>query len=75
MAVDLTEYKAEPIQEYKMVTKRGTGTVCAVLRDAYKRTDSDDVKILLRIATTMCKKMAEKLRYYHKTYGGDDAKR
>ena len=44
---------------------RGNGnTICQVLREIYYATDDEGIKLKCRIAVTMAKKMAGKLKAY-----------
>lgn len=57
-------YKIEPFPVHKMDSKKGTGTVCEVLRDIYHATEDDEIKYMSRVATSMCKAMARRLEEY-----------
>lgn len=58
--------KVDPYPEEWMEKEQySPGTICGVLRDIYQKTDNDEIKMLSRIATTMAKKMTNKLRYYY----------
>ena len=54
----------EPVSEESMdKDPRGDGgTICQVLRDIYHYTDDSYIRMKCRIAVTMAKKMAGKLR-------------
>lgn len=54
----------EPCPEQDMLKKVRVNTICATLRQIYRRTNDEEVKLLVRIATTMAKKMGEKLEQY-----------
>lgn len=54
----------EPETEERMVHVGGKYTACEVLRQAYSKTEDPEVRLLLRIATTMCKSLANRLYKY-----------
>ena len=43
-------------------------TICGILRDIYKKTDNDEVKVLARLAVSMAKRMGRRLKFYHDTF-------
>jgi len=58
--------KVEPVSERKMTKTRyeGHNTICQLLRDIYRISDNEDIKLKTRIAMAMAKKMHEKLKEY-----------
>jgi hypothetical protein len=54
----------EPYPEHLM-EQGPPGTIYGVLREIYGRTEDEQIRLLARIATSMAKKIASKLRYYH----------
>jgi len=54
----------EPETEERMVHIGGHYTACEVLRQAYGKTDDPEIRMLLRIATTMAKCLANRLYEY-----------
>ena len=54
----------EPETEERMTHVGGRYTACEVIRQAYKKVQDPEVKIMLRIATTMCKSMATRISRY-----------
>jgi hypothetical protein len=57
---------AEPISLDWMDKHRydGHNSICQKLRDIYRMTDNEEIKLNCRIAMTMAKKMHEKLKEY-----------
>lgn len=63
----LRDYKKiEPCPERDMTYANGENTICELLRQTYWLTTDDQIRINLRIATTMAKKMGDKLHWYKK---------
>lgn len=58
----------EPCSEQDMRKKVRANTICATLRKAYRRIDDEEARLLIRIATTMAKKMGDKLEQYKKNW-------
>ena len=58
----------EPCPEQDMKKKVRVNTICATLRQIYRKTDDDEIKILARTATTMAKKMGDKLEQYKRNW-------
>ncbi len=58
--------KRQPVPESEMIKDRWKGhhTVCQTLRDIYAETQSDDIKMMCRLAMAMTKAMHERLKYY-----------
>jgi hypothetical protein len=58
--------KVAPVSEEVMENTRYEGhhSICQTLRDIYKLTDNEDIKLKCRIATAMAKSMHLKLKYY-----------
>lgn len=56
----------EPVSDEAMRQDLPIGTICSVLREAYEKTEKEDVKYLLRLATAMAKRMSSKLLQYQK---------
>lgn len=54
----------EPCSIEEMRHKVRVNTICSVLRQIYRRTDDEEIKLMARIATTMAKKMGAKLTEY-----------
>jgi hypothetical protein len=59
--------KIEPYPVEKMEFKNRENTICELLRKTYFMTENDEIKVNLRIAMTMAKKMGEKLHHYRKS--------
>ncbi len=57
-------FKWEPEVEERMTHIAGRYTPCEVIRQAYKKVEDPEIRMLLRIATTMCKCMANRITYY-----------
>ena len=57
-------FNCEPEVEERMTHIAGRYTPCEVLRQIYKKVDDPEVKMLCRIATSMCKSMATRLTGY-----------
>jgi hypothetical protein len=51
-----------------MKQKVRVNTICATLRQIYRRTDDSEIKLMARVATTMAKKMSYKLEDYKKNW-------
>jgi uncharacterized protein YehS (DUF1456 family) len=58
--------KHKPCPIEKMNAVGANNTICELLRQTYHLTDNDMIRINLRIAITMAKKMGEKLREYRR---------
>ena len=58
----------EPCPESDMNVKVRVNTICATIRQIYRKTDDPDIKLLCRIATTMAKKMSLKLESYKRNW-------
>ncbi len=58
----------EPCSESDMRQKVRVNTICATLRQIYRRTEDDETRRLIRIATTMAKKMGDKLEQYKQNW-------
>jgi hypothetical protein len=58
--------RVEPVSEKIMLDKsyHGHFSICQKLRDIYIRTENEEVKLDLRIAMAMAKKMVNKLHEY-----------
>ena len=56
--------KHEPYPEEEMHKKVRVNTICATLRQIYRRTTDEETRVLIRVATTMAKKMGDKLEQY-----------
>ena len=58
--------KVEPVDIGFMKKKRyaGHNTICEKLREIFMLTDNEDIKLKCRIATSMAKKMHERLKKY-----------
>lgn len=69
---DLTDEKAlserwfscEPEKEEMMTHVSYRYTPCELLRQIYKRVEDPEVKVMIRVATTMAKSMATRLTKY-----------
>ena len=59
-------HKPCPIRQ--MNRKVRVNTICATIRQIYRKTEDDEIKLLCRIATTMAKKMCNKLEQYKKNW-------
>ena len=67
-------HKHEPWPEKRMYHKYAINTICEELRKAYKcvdRGDMEALKIHIRVAVTMAKKMNEKLKEYNEQWYKD----
>jgi hypothetical protein len=62
----LKQHEPCPIEE--MNHKVRVNTICATLRQIYRKTDNEEIKVLSRVATTMAKKMGDKLEQYKKNW-------
>lgn len=51
-----------------MHQKVRANTICATLRKIYRRTTDEDTRVLIRIATTMAKKMGARLEFYKRNW-------
>jgi hypothetical protein len=60
-----------PVSKESMRQKLSLYTICELLREVYWLTDSNDIKLRCRIATTMAKKMGAKLKEYKYQIDGD----
>ena len=58
----------EPCAKRDMNRKVRVNTICATLRQIYRRTDDEEIKMLARVATTMAKKMSAKLEQYKRNW-------
>ena len=58
--------EVEPIREGIMLDSRYQGhhSICQMLRDIYMLTNNEEIKMKTRLATTMAKKMHERLKWY-----------
>ena len=56
--------KHKPISEKWMIRNVPEGTICQILRDIYFLSDNEDIKLKSRIAMSMAKSMAKKLKIY-----------
>jgi len=61
-----------PETEERMNFVGGRYTACEVIRQAYRRIQDPEVKLMLRIATTMCKSMATRITKYDGRRWGKD---
>jgi hypothetical protein len=57
-------FKYEPEEESRMSHVGYFLTPCEVLRQVYAMTDNPEIRMKLRIATSMCKSMATRLTTY-----------
>lgn len=60
--------KHEPCKLSLVYKKWPEYTICEVLRQIFRSTENDDIRIKARIAITMAKKMDRKLRKYKKNW-------
>jgi hypothetical protein len=60
--------KFEPCPEEWMLAESKVYTFCEVLREIYKMTDDQEIKTKLRIAVSMVKEMAYRLRNHEPKY-------
>jgi hypothetical protein len=60
--------KHMPIAEYYMAKEYPKNTICQLLRETYRMTDDEDVRLNLRIAVSMAKAMNRKLTEYHSNW-------
>lgn len=51
----------EPETEERMSHLGGRFTPCEMLRQIYKKVEDPEVKVMLRIATTMCKSLSDRI--------------
>lgn len=58
----------EPCPEEDMRKKVRVNTICSVLRQIYRRTDDEEIRLMTRVATTMAKKMSNKLEQYKRNW-------
>lgn len=58
----------EPCPESEMNKKVRVNTICATLRQIYRRTEDPEIRLMVRVATTMAKKMSNKLEAYKKNW-------
>ena len=58
----------EPCPEEDMRQKVRVNTICSVLRKIYRRTDDEEIRVMARVATTMAKKMSNKLEQYKRNW-------
>lgn len=56
--------KHEPCDILQMQKINNENTICETLRQAYHMTEDDNIRLKLRIAVTMAKRMDRKLRKY-----------
>lgn len=56
--------KNPPIDEDAMLQRLPLYTICEVLREIYWLSNSEDIRLRVRMATTMAKKMGDKLEEY-----------
>ena len=57
-------FRCEPTKEKDMTFVSKHYTVCEVLREIYKETDSESIKMKCQIASTMAKSMAARITKY-----------
>jgi hypothetical protein len=62
------EMKNQPCPEEWMLVESETYTFCEVLREIYKMTDDEEIRIKLRIAVSMVKELAYRLRRHEPKY-------
>ncbi len=62
-------FSYEPEVEERMTHISKRYTPCEVLRQIYGMTDDPEIRLKLRVATTMCKSMAERIRKYEGRWG------
>lgn len=62
--MDKSWFVCEPEDEARMTHISNRYTPCELLRQAYKKVDDPEVRMLLRIATSMTKSMAARLTKY-----------
>lgn len=58
--------KFEPTPEKDMTYANGENTICELLRETYWMTTDEKIRLNLRIASTMAKRMGDKLHLYKK---------
>lgn len=69
MAAKTRLKRVDPVPESEMEKTVNANTICSILRDAYGRTRDKEVRLLIRVAVAMAKKMSNKLEwYYEKTH-------
>jgi hypothetical protein len=61
---DFTNIEPYPIEKMKFINPENT--ICELLRRTYHLTDNNTIRINLRVAISMAKKMGDKLHYYRK---------
>lgn len=67
MKNDLADFRIiEPCPIEMMQFKNQENTICELLRQTYHMTEDDKIRINLRVAVTMAKKMGTKLSQYRK---------
>lgn len=57
-------FSCSPEAEERMNFVGGRYTPCEVIRQAYRRVQDPEARMMLRIATTMCKSMATRITKY-----------
>ena len=57
-------FSCEPEEEGRMTFISRKYTPCEVLRQIYTMTDDPEMRMKLRVATTMCKSMATRITKY-----------
>ena len=58
----------EPCPKKDIRIKVRANTICATLRQIYRRTEDDETRVMIRVATTMAKKMGVKLEQYKRNW-------
>ena len=60
--------KHGPVSESFMSTEYPKLTICQLLRDTYQLTDSEKIRMNLRVAVSMAKAMGKKLKEYRQDW-------
>jgi hypothetical protein len=67
--LDPSEWKRDKVEPYPesgmVIDGYPKYTICGVLREIYKESNNEQIKLLARIATSMAKKMSNRLLYYY----------
>ena len=66
--------EVKPADEWQMSVRSRKGTICRCLRDIYAKVEDPEIRLQLRVAVTMAKKMNRRLEYYHSRYPEDENK-
>jgi len=62
---NLVKEQVRPVSLELIERKTFPGTICGVLRESYRLTNNEQVKMNMRVAMAMAKKMTDRLNYYY----------